>query len=290
MLQCKLLDTGAWGKFQENTLAGFRKAIKQGADGIELDIHLSKDNVPYVIHDNSLTKKCVLSFPLEDVCSCEDNVFDSYSSSRIKKELRVGETRHQIPKLIDVLQLVEAHNERRKPVELPPLIVNVELKGKQEGLVSAIYQTVQDFLSRSKFDGSPKIMTLGDFYFNSFDHEKLREMKGLDSSAAIVPVMKTTFLFGKDQVGSNFEVDPTALYRQGFLAELSVLINELRCRSVDIMLDDLRPSLFDFLEKNHIGLFTSTSFLRTTVESLIPTLKVLVAQQKSRPLPTVIVF
>ena len=34
-----------------NTLAAFEKAIELGADGVELDVHLSADGVPVVIHD-----------------------------------------------------------------------------------------------------------------------------------------------------------------------------------------------------------------------------------------------
>ena len=34
-----------------NTLAAFRAALEMGADGIELDVHLSADGVPVVIHD-----------------------------------------------------------------------------------------------------------------------------------------------------------------------------------------------------------------------------------------------
>ncbi len=34
-----------------NTLAAFRRAAQLGADGVELDVHLSADGVPVVIHD-----------------------------------------------------------------------------------------------------------------------------------------------------------------------------------------------------------------------------------------------
>lgn len=37
-----------------NTMAAFERAIADGADGIELDIYLSKDGVPVVIHDREL--------------------------------------------------------------------------------------------------------------------------------------------------------------------------------------------------------------------------------------------
>ena len=40
----------------ENTLAGFRKAIEMGSDGIELDVHLSRDGQIVVIHDERLER------------------------------------------------------------------------------------------------------------------------------------------------------------------------------------------------------------------------------------------
>lgn len=45
---------GASADAPMNTLAAFKLAIEQGADGVELDVHLSKDNVPVVIHDASV--------------------------------------------------------------------------------------------------------------------------------------------------------------------------------------------------------------------------------------------
>lgn len=42
---------GASRAAPQNTLAAFRKALELGADGIELDVHLSADGVPVVIHD-----------------------------------------------------------------------------------------------------------------------------------------------------------------------------------------------------------------------------------------------
>ncbi len=42
---------GASAAAPPNTLAAFRKAVERGADGVELDVHLSADGVPVVIHD-----------------------------------------------------------------------------------------------------------------------------------------------------------------------------------------------------------------------------------------------
>lgn len=40
----------------ENTLAAFEEAIRVGADGIELDVHLSKDGEIVVIHDETVDR------------------------------------------------------------------------------------------------------------------------------------------------------------------------------------------------------------------------------------------
>ncbi|MGC9358529.1 MAG: glycerophosphodiester phosphodiesterase, partial [Anaerolineae bacterium] len=42
---------GASRSAPENTLAAFRRAAEMGADGVELDVHLTADGVPVVIHD-----------------------------------------------------------------------------------------------------------------------------------------------------------------------------------------------------------------------------------------------
>ncbi|HEY8343387.1 MAG TPA: glycerophosphodiester phosphodiesterase [Calditerricola sp.] len=45
---------GASRHAPENTLAAFRRAIADGANGLELDVQLSKDGVPIVLHDEWL--------------------------------------------------------------------------------------------------------------------------------------------------------------------------------------------------------------------------------------------
>ncbi|WP_058304554.1 glycerophosphodiester phosphodiesterase [Gorillibacterium timonense] len=47
---------GAAGNAPENTMAAFRLAVEQGADGIELDIQMSKDGELIVIHDETLDR------------------------------------------------------------------------------------------------------------------------------------------------------------------------------------------------------------------------------------------
>jgi glycerophosphoryl diester phosphodiesterase len=40
----------------ENTLAAFERGLAHGSDGLELDVHLSRDGVPVVIHDRTLER------------------------------------------------------------------------------------------------------------------------------------------------------------------------------------------------------------------------------------------
>ena len=47
---------GCGGHAPENTLAGVRKAIALGADAVEVDVQISADGVPVVIHDSTVDR------------------------------------------------------------------------------------------------------------------------------------------------------------------------------------------------------------------------------------------
>lgn len=47
---------GFSGKYPENTMLAFQKAIEIGCDGIELDVHLTKDNELVIIHDEDIKR------------------------------------------------------------------------------------------------------------------------------------------------------------------------------------------------------------------------------------------
>ena len=49
-----LAHRGASGYAEENTLAAFEAARRLGADGVELDVHLTADGVPVVHHDRTI--------------------------------------------------------------------------------------------------------------------------------------------------------------------------------------------------------------------------------------------
>ncbi|OEV24396.1 glycerophosphodiester phosphodiesterase, partial [Streptomyces nanshensis] len=47
---------GAPWAARENTLPSFRAAVAAGADAVELDVRLTRDGVPVVLHDRTLER------------------------------------------------------------------------------------------------------------------------------------------------------------------------------------------------------------------------------------------
>ena len=102
---------GASGYAPENTLEAFRLAMEQGADGMELDVHLTKDGEVVVIHDETLDRTSNGHGNVRDYTLEELKKFSFHN--HMEKYQGV-----QIPTLKEVLNLVK--NSCMK--------VNIELK------------------------------------------------------------------------------------------------------------------------------------------------------------------
>ena len=80
---------GASAYAPENTLEAFRLAMEQGADGIELDVQLTKDGELVVIHDETIDrvsngKGAVRDYTLEELKSFSvSNHFEQYPDVKI---------------------------------------------------------------------------------------------------------------------------------------------------------------------------------------------------------------
>ena len=108
---------GAKGHLAENTLASFQKAIDLGVDGIELDVHLSRDGAIIVIHDETVDrttngKGAVVSHSLDTLKTYRidhqfelptlNEVFDLVNRKcLINVELKAGETAKPVVDLIE---------------------------------------------------------------------------------------------------------------------------------------------------------------------------------------------
>jgi glycerophosphoryl diester phosphodiesterase len=62
---------GASAVTPENTLAAFSRAMHDGADGIEFDVRLSRDQVPIVIHDATLKRTGLIDRAVSDLTAKE---------------------------------------------------------------------------------------------------------------------------------------------------------------------------------------------------------------------------
>ena len=47
---------GYSSRYPENTILAFQKAVESGADGVELDVHLTRDGEVVVIHDERVDR------------------------------------------------------------------------------------------------------------------------------------------------------------------------------------------------------------------------------------------
>ena len=64
---------GFSGKYPENTMLAFEKAIEvEGCDGIEMDVHLTKDGEVVIIHDEKLDRTCVNGTGFVRDYTCEE--------------------------------------------------------------------------------------------------------------------------------------------------------------------------------------------------------------------------
>lgn len=136
---------GASAVAPENTLAAFTAALEAGADGIELDVHLTRDGVPVVMHDETVDRTTNGSGRIRDLSHAEINTLDA--GAWFGPDWR-GE---KVPTLEDVL---DGFADRLK--------LNVEVKDIRAGL------QVQNLLAN--YPG-------GDMVISSFDWPLLRKLR-----------------------------------------------------------------------------------------------------------------
>lgn len=141
---------GASSEAPENTLAAFRAAEASGADGIELDVHLSRDGVPVVLHDDTVER------------TTDGRGEVRRLTVRQLKELDAGSwfgpafAGEPIPTLEEVLAWAEDR-----------LRLNVEIKSEEAG------RTVLDLVG-----AFPAARLL----ISSFDHRLLARLRAADSA------------------------------------------------------------------------------------------------------------
>ncbi|MGE5327033.1 MAG: glycerophosphodiester phosphodiesterase, partial [Deltaproteobacteria bacterium] len=103
---------GASGDAPENTFAAFELALAQGADGIEFDVHLTRDDVPVVLHDARLERTTSGSGRIRNrtVAALAGLDAGSWFNRRFPEKARAEFAACRIPRLDEVLNWVRERN------------------------------------------------------------------------------------------------------------------------------------------------------------------------------------
>ncbi len=96
---------GASAVAPENTLAAFARAIRDGADGIEFDVRLSRDRIPVVIHDANLRRTGLLDTRVCDLTAADLQDVDVGAWFAQRKEIAESFAGERLPTLAQVMEL-----------------------------------------------------------------------------------------------------------------------------------------------------------------------------------------
>ncbi|KEI95216.1 glycerophosphodiester phosphodiesterase [Clostridium botulinum] len=120
---------GASSLAPENTLESFKKAIELKCDGIELDVHMTKDNQLVVIHDELLDRTTNGTGSVRNLTLNEIKRLDagSYFGNKFKKA--------KIPTLKEVLDLIVPSN----------ILLDVEIKHWKPEIERNVITMIQNY-------------------------------------------------------------------------------------------------------------------------------------------------
>ncbi|MFC5463187.1 glycerophosphodiester phosphodiesterase [Lederbergia graminis] len=128
-----LAHRGSAGTHPENTMESFKAAEKAGADGIELDVHFSKDGEIVVIHDNTVDRTTdgtgyINQLTLAELKKLKANYHYKHFFNKASR----------IPTLREVFEWLSGNQ----------LLCNIELKNSDqphEGLEDKVIELIKEF-------------------------------------------------------------------------------------------------------------------------------------------------
>ncbi|MBR6680875.1 MAG: glycerophosphodiester phosphodiesterase [Clostridia bacterium] len=164
---------GASGYAPENTLEAFELAAKMGADGIELDVHFTKDGEVVVTHDEKIDRVSNGQGPVTSYTYAELLNFDfGYKF--------YGEARGiKLPTLDEVYALLQN----------TPLVINIEIKSASPEMPARCIEIAK------------KYGMLDRTYFSSFNHFQLVKVREVDASVSIAPLYSFNMVRAWDYCG-----------------------------------------------------------------------------------------
>lgn len=146
---------GASGDYPENTILAFKKALEIGVDGIELDVHKSKDGELVVIHDEDIKRTFKGNGLVKDYTLEELRLFDC------KKFKHRYDSQCKICTLKEVIEIIKNED----------IILNIEAK---TDIIN--YDLEKDVLDLINEYGVKNKILISSFY-----HQTIQNLKKLDS-------------------------------------------------------------------------------------------------------------
>ncbi|QJS09702.1 glycerophosphodiester phosphodiesterase [Streptomyces argyrophyllae] len=107
-------------RFRENTLASLRSALDRGADAVEVDLRLTRDGVPVLLHDDTLRRLWEVDRPLAALSADElrgltaggvptlAEALAATGDSRVMVDLCGPVGRRTVARILDVVRQCEA--------------------------------------------------------------------------------------------------------------------------------------------------------------------------------------
>lgn len=124
---------GCAGELPENTLASFERALLEGAAVLESDVHLSRDGVPVLIHDDDVGRVCERAGRVASLSFDELSRLDAgHRFAAPDGTFPFRGVGHRIPSLAEAL------------AALPGARFNLELKENLPGLVEHTLAALRD--------------------------------------------------------------------------------------------------------------------------------------------------
>lgn len=186
----------------ENTLLAFEKAIEMGADGIELDVQMTKDGELVVIHDETINRTS------DGKGYVKDYTLDQLQCYNFGK----GYTKWApIPTLRQVYELMQ-HND---------LMLNIELKNgiiHYKGMEEKLLELAKEMRMESRL------------IYSSFNHQSIVYLKQLQHN------IKTGILYADGWLkvpDYAVHIGASALHPAGYLIDRA-LVQEARQRGLKV--------------------------------------------------------
>ena len=162
---------GGAGLAPENTLAAFRKAVELKCDAVELDLHLSKDGVPMVIHDPEVSGTTDGRGEVSALTRAELETLNAaakFTGGMVQPQ--------RIPTLDEVFRMVRGKAE-----------VQIEIKRRADqtryaGIETQVLDTVR------RHDMLPAVMII------SFDFPTLQDIKRLAPTARTCALISSSYV------------------------------------------------------------------------------------------------